>query len=167
MADALFEKLSRFVERKLRKLPLLALRPGRVVNVNPDGTVDVAPDDAGELGKTGFSGIPLLVGLPGFTTKPGPGSKVRLLWDSASPGKPRAALFDSGGPVDEVRFDNGTKSVARVDDEVDCGTLTATAPSGGGPVVFTWTPANGDPPVVGASLPIIGYVRTGNDKLKA
>lgn len=167
MADALLEKLTRFIERKLRKLPLLTLRPGRIVKVNADGTVDVTPDDVDELGKTGFSGIPLLLGLPGFTAQPGAGARVRLLWDSASPGKPRAALFDSGGPVDSVTFDNGTKPVARVDDEVQCGRLEGAAPSGGGPVMFTWTPSNGDPPVVSASIDIVGYVSTGNNKLKA
>lgn len=57
-----------------------------------------------------------------------------------------------------VIVNGGTKEVARKDDAVNCGTLTATVPSGSGtvPVTFIYTDANGVP-----SLPSTSAVMTG------
>lgn len=62
--------------------------------------------------------------------------------------------------------DYAGKSVARVDDAVNVGTLTGTAPPGGGAVVFTFTPAGGSP-VVNATASLTGKVAAGAAKVKA
>lgn len=58
------------------------------------------------------------------------------------------------------------KNVARVDDEVSVGTLAGTAPPGGGPVTFTFTPVGGAP-VVGATATITAKIAAGAPKVKA
>lgn len=168
MGDQLIAELSAFVGRKLRKLLLAKLYPGTVKSQDATTlSVDVQPDDPSELGQSGFSGVQLALGLPGFRVKLPAGVKLRQWWDAWDPARPLAGLFDQGCPVNEVVFDGGTQAVARVDDAVQCGRLEGAAPSGGGPVVFTWTPSNGDPPIVATSIDIVGYISTGNSKFKA
>lgn len=59
------------------------------------------------------------------------------------------------------------KSVARVDDEVLVGTLSGTAPPGGGPVAFIFTPAGGAPGGAGPTATITAKVGAGAPKVKA
>lgn len=124
MASQIVEELSAFVERKLRKLRLAKLFPGTVKSQDPTSlSVDVQPDDPGELGSGGFSGLALALGLPGFRVKLPAGVKLRQWWDAWDPSRPLAGLFDQDCPVTEVAFDGGTQAVARVDDTVHAGSV--------------------------------------------
>jgi hypothetical protein len=165
LADTVLAGVSDFVRRFVRRLPLLRFYPGKVVSQSDVGApVDFLPDDAAELGQGGFSGIPLALGLPGFEVK-AEGARVHLMFGGADPSRPRAALYDQHSQVDEIRFDGGTKGVARVDDTVDCGTLSGVTSSG--PVTFTWTPPGGGVPVVTTALNIVAVISSGCPKLKA
>lgn len=59
------------------------------------------------------------------------------------------------------------KGVARLDDAVGSGTVTATTPPGGGPVTFTHVPEGGGPPVVGLTLTIGGKVTAASTVVKS
>lgn len=167
MADQLIAELSAFVGRKLRKLLLAKLYPGTVRSQNASTlSVDVQPDDPGELGQSGFSDVQLALGLPGFKVKLPAGVKLRQWWDAWDPSRPFAGLFDQGCPVTEVAFDGGTKSAAGVGDSVDCGEISGVAPGGGGPVTFTYQPPDGSPPIVSTSIRISGVINSGTTKLK-
>lgn len=166
MADPLLGEMTGFIKRLLRKLPLAKFYPGEVKSQDAALRVDIAPDDVADLPATGLSGIKLALGLPGFKVKVPAATRLRLWWDSWDSSRPIAGLFDSGSPVTEIAFDNGTKAVARVDDTVDCGTLSGTAPGGGGPVTFTYTPPGGAP-VVSTTVSLSGKITSGNTKFKA
>lgn len=138
------------------------LLPAIVEKQNADGSLDVVVDN-----KYGLTQVPLRLGLPGFAAKMAQGSQVLVGFAADDPRQPVAFLFPDGSSSVEVIFEGGTKKVARVDDTVDFGTLSGTAPSGGGPVTFTWTPPGGGTPVVGVSINPIGKITSGAAKLKA
>jgi hypothetical protein len=180
-ADAVLGEVSSFVRRLLRRLPLYLLFPGKVVSQDASRRVDVLPDDQGELGQSGFSGIRLVLGLPGWQAKVPAGARLRLLWDAADPARPAAGLFDEAGPVTELRFDGGTKPIARVDDSTDNGQLYAQTVNVSGVDVLvaifwrpdsasSWTPvvALPAPPTPATpGTPITGAIDSGNPKLRA
>jgi hypothetical protein len=180
LADTVLAGVSDFVRRFVRRLPLLRFYPGKVVSQSEVGaTVDFMPDDAAELGQGGFSGIPLALGLPGFEVK-AEGARVHLLFGGADPSRPRAALYDQHGPVDEIRFDGGTKAIARVDDTVDCGQLWLVTVNVSGvdvvsqlwyrPPGGSWAPVMAapiPPTPVTPGTPIDGVIESGNEKFKA
>ena len=75
------------------RLDLLALYPARVVSQGADGRLDLVPEDARIAP---CSGVPLRYGAPGLTaTVPG-GGRVLLGYEHGDPGRPYAALWESG-----------------------------------------------------------------------
>ena len=75
-----------------------------------------------------------------------------------------------GGPTGTVKLaPDGTgyadKNVARVDDSVGCGSVTAT--NGGGSVMFTFIPEGGGAPIVSTTLTITGKITSGSPRVKA
>ena len=156
-----FDTLKRLVEGITARVDYHVLYAGTVLAQAADGTVDVRLDSTK---MPGVSGVKIRHGLPGFTCVVPSGARVLVGFEDGSPAKPYVALWESGS-VTSVTFDGGTKSVARVDDTVGCGAVTATA--GGGPVTFTYTPQGGGTPVVSPTLSIEGVITSGNTKLKA
>lgn len=83
-----------------------------------DNTLDLLPDDARVRG-TGLSRVPIRHGLPGVTVRVVTGSRVLLGFVEADPRKPYASLWQPGS-IEEVSFDGGEASIARVGDIVVC-----------------------------------------------
>lgn len=180
MSDELSNAVGKFVRKVLRWVPFVRMFPARVVSQAANaGPVDVLPDDA-EIKGTGFQGIQLRHGLPGWKVKVPAGARVRLCFDAADAARPFAALWDEGS-VTELAFDGGTKAVARVDDTVNAGRLFAvTQTVSGVPVVVAvyyfdptseaWTiVANGvaPPTLPSDGTPLRGKITSGNTKLLA
>lgn len=63
--------------------------------------------------------------------------------------------------------DYAGQPVARKEDTVACGTITATSLPGGGPVTFTYTPYGGVPGAPGVTLGIVGEITSGAAKVLA
>lgn len=96
-------------------------------------SLDLLPDDERVRG-TGLSQVPIRHGLPGVEVRVVVGSRVLLGFEDGDPRKPYAHLWDPSA-IEEIRFDGGAASVARVGDIVVCswpasvqfsGTLTGT-----------------------------------------
>lgn len=142
----------------------LALYPCTVASQADDGSLDLQPDDTVVRG-SGFSGVPLKHGLPGWTASVPGGTRVLLGWEGGDPSRPYAALWNPGD-VDELVFDGGDQAVAREGDSVDAGTLSGVV--AGNPVTFTYVPSGGGAPIVTTTLPMTGgAITSGNDKLLA
>ena len=124
------------------RLDLLALYPARVVSQGADGRLDLVPEDARIAP---CSGVPLRYGAPGLTaTVPG-GGRVLLGYEHGDPGRPYAALWESGA-VTALSVNGGTVKVARNGDATNTGAVTAsTTPPAG---VLTLTPRGAAPQVI-------------------
>jgi hypothetical protein len=140
----------------LRGADLYALAwPATVIEQHADGTIDVTCDDArmGDL-----LSIPMVSGWPGSTLSlslsldgagdvPAVPVRVRVRFAAASPALGYAESFEQDTLA--------TAAVALVGDRVTIGTLSGVAPSGGGPVTFTFTPPVG-PPQTGITITLLG-----------
>lgn len=141
----------------LRGVDYLAAYPCKVRVQRSDGTLDVEPDS---------QRIPPMTGVryrgpcQGAKLSVAPNTRALLGFEGGDPRYPFISLWDMG---------DGDKSVARVDDQVDCGTLTLTVTGGGAsPAVLAGTyqsPLAGAPPLTVASgvpIPIKGKILTGS-----
>lgn len=77
-----------------------------------------------------------------------------------------------GGPTGTVKLapdgtDYADKNVARVDDTVGCGTVTAAGVAPGNPILFVFTPQGGAPLPPSATLTITGKITSGSPRVKA
>lgn len=81
-----------------------------------DGSVDLLPDDPVVRGM-GLSRVPIWHGLPDVTVKVVVGSRCLLGFTNGDPQKPYAQFW-SRGSIEEISFDGGTASVARMGDAV-------------------------------------------------
>jgi len=173
------EGLGGFIDALLGRSPSsparwdhLALYPCTVDAQAGDGTLDLRPDDAVMSG-SGLSGIPLKTGLPGWEVSVSSGTRVLLGFEGGDPSRPYAALWEHDGDVDELAFDGGSLSVARVSDLVDGGGLAVIRSAGPGtPIIdVTYRPAGSFTPVnivdSPGETPTLGLIQTGNSKLKA
>jgi hypothetical protein len=93
LSDRIKRALERFVELVTQRLDRCALYPARVVTQAADGTLEVQLDDARWPTMTK---VPLRTCVPGATIKIASGTRVLVGWEAADPGKPYAALFESG-----------------------------------------------------------------------
>jgi hypothetical protein len=119
LADSLRALVESFVGKRL---DYQALYPCTVVNFMPTGVVDVVPDDPKFRG-TGFQGIKIRHGLPGFTCEVSHGARGLLGFDAGDPQRPYFSLWDNGTWVDSITFDGGTHDVAREGDQCTGGFL--------------------------------------------
>ena len=165
----LLEAINAIVESTVgRKLDYHALYPCTVATQAADYTLDLIPDDERVRG-SGTSGIKLRHGLPGFVATVPTGARVLMGFEAGDPKRPYAMAWDVGS-VTSVTFDGGTKSVGRIDDHVQIGTLAGAAPPGGGAVTFTYIPYDVGAPgtQVGALIDFSGgLISEDNAKLKA
>jgi hypothetical protein len=143
-----------------------------VVDQDPKGTVGVqiASGSPASIAKP----VPLRFGLPCFTAIFNPGCPIAIGFDEDDESKAYAGGFPfypirandaipppPPMPIVSLHFGGGTRSIARVDDTVDCGSLIITqAPVGplGVPSTLTvvYQPPGGQPPVVVITFPIPG-----------
>ena len=154
VADNQFEPLRAFVRETMRGVELLATYTGRVEAQRADGTLDVSPDDKRLPPMTG---VRVRVPVPGAKLTVEVGSRCQLVFEGGDVQQRVATLYTPGSDV---------RAVARVDDEVDCGSLKVTAVANG---VFTgvYTPPTG-PPIpfsLGTSIPLKGKITSGSPHL--
>lgn len=111
MAD--FDKIKlllvRLVEQLTDRFFLSGHFPCEVVAQNPDGSLEVKPDDPARFG-AGLSRVPLRLGLPGCSAKVRKGSRVLLSFEAFDPRRPVATLWDTA-TVEELRIVTDTKVV--------------------------------------------------------
>lgn len=144
---------------------ITALRPygARVVQHAAVGAaVELIPDDPSV---PPMSGVPIRHGLPGVAVKVKPGARCYVMFADGDRRRPFVALWDcTADNVERIELAGGTKPIARVDDDVSCGTVSASA-SPAGVVTFTFTPEGGGPPVVSPTLTITGKITSGATKV--
>ncbi|HMI90093.1 MAG TPA: hypothetical protein VK509_01965 [Polyangiales bacterium] len=86
------------------KLYLRTFYPGKVIAVSGN-EVTVLVDDKLVAGKwKGLSRVKMCFGMPGVTAIPLTGARVRVMFDAGDPSRPRAALWDAGAPVAEMKL---------------------------------------------------------------
>ncbi len=174
MADlgATFERLVRAI---VGDLTYLKQYPCSVQG--QDGmTLDLLPDDEAIRGPGGLQGVPLRVGLPGFTVQVPVGARVLLSFDEGNPSKPVASLFDPNS-VTSIAFADGTQAIARQGDLTIAGgvglVVTFSTPAGpvgappnnamvpGVPYLVSFSPVI---PTLLKADPLYGSIATGNPK---
>lgn len=172
--ESLAEMLGGIVARNAPDVASRSWYAATVVRQLASGLLEVKPDDVAAAPAGGWTDIPIRSGLPGTSVKVSAGQRVRIFFEDGDRTKPVAALWDEGVAVDEIKFAGGTKSIARVDDTVDCGKLTIIAAAGAAPVVYT--PPGGSPVTCGTlaatgltgniTINLSGKITSGNDRLK-
>lgn len=110
--------LERFVQWVTRDALYLRNFACTVERDHGDNHLDLLPDDERVRG-TGLSRVPIRHGLPGVSVRVVTGSRVLLGFVAGDPGQPYASLWDPGS-IEELAFDGGGASVARVGDIVVC-----------------------------------------------
>lgn len=154
-------------------LPYLKLYPSTVLARHDDGTVDLEPDDAPMRGQ-GLQSVEIMLGVPGATVEPGPGSRCLLGFLDADPSKPRVMAWAYEANNSRVALDGGTAPVARAVGDVEVvfddpifvqgivsGTVT---PPSGPPFELTPTPFTGTVVFVGTD-PVIALIQNGAAKV--
>jgi len=178
--DRIKAGLAAFIDAYLgRRLTYFGLYPSTVVDQGADGRVEVLPDDEAVRG-TGIGLVELRNGAPGYRYEIPVGARCLVGFEAGDPSRPYLASWEPEGGADLLTFDNGSQSIARVDDSTiggylvqDPGTFVVYyAPDVFGvPGVYSPLPAPpvppNPPPPGFAGLPIAGVITTGNDKLKA
>ena len=126
----------------------------RVVAQNADDTLDLEVFD---VRIAGVRQVRLDAGIPGARLLLSAGTLVRLAWRGEDPRSPYAYAI--------AQVPGAARGVARVGDTGSGGSLSATAPPGGGPVTFVYTPPGGAPlggsPTVALSI----VIETGSAKV--
>lgn len=131
--------------RALRSLVGLAVRELRYLG-HYDATVVGQSGNAVEL-KTDSPIVPedvlvpIKLGLPGVEVTVPNGARCTIAFANGDPKKPYVVSWEPDA-LTEMRFDNGSRPIARVDDTITAGTLGWISP-GAGLVVLTWTPPGG------------------------
>lgn len=94
--------------------------------------------------------IPFKLNIPGSQTTVPVGAIVRVAFEGGLP----TGIYAGDTDMDPL----ATKPFALKDDDVASGTVTATAPPGGGAVTFTYTPYGGVPDPPSTTLTISGSI---------
>lgn len=146
-------------------------------NVN----VLVQPDtDEAQRAIPQLTGVSLVAPYPGakvlFPLAAINARTVRVLvgFTGGDPAKPYAVPWSLNGAAPDrieinaaiIALGGDAKGVARLDDSVGCGTLTATSTPGGGPVTFVYTPRGGAPLPPNAAVTITGKITSASAKVK-
>ena len=159
--------LLRLIEAAVgRRLTYAYLWPCTVAAQAPDGALELLPDDRQVRG-SGMSRVYIRHGQPGYETEVPTGARCMVGFEGGDPSRPYVAQWLAGTGVDTITFDGGTEDVARTNDSINVGTITATD-SMLAPVTFLYTPpgAPQQPPTTTLLLDD-GIITSGNPKLKA
>jgi hypothetical protein len=92
--DPLRSAVDTLVRQATKHVDFYAVRAGKVVSQNTDGTLELKLDDPD---MPGMSKIPIAYGIPGVTAKVKAGARVHVEFADGSPTKPRAVVIDSSG----------------------------------------------------------------------
>ncbi len=104
--------------------------------------------------------VPIVYGLPGVRAEVDPGARCRVEFVDGNPQKPEVVGWEHDG-MSRLVFDGGSQAMARVDDDVDCGSLTITCSTG--VITALYAPAG-----VGGATPMTGgKITSGSDKVDA
>lgn len=126
----------------------------RVIAQNPDGTLELVPDDprfivgaAVNQPLPGLSAVPIRYGAPGVTATVGTGARVIVEFENADPARPVVTAWDLSSPLVMLTMGGGNQPVARVGDLTQAG--------GPGQFIIIGAPGTGVPPnqAVVAGLP--------------
>lgn len=170
------------LETKLRKAIERHAKPdfqrpwdAKVIKQNDDGTLELRLFDERI---PHLSRVPYLAGAPGLTLKMNAGAYVAVEFLNGDPTRPVVTKYDRSG-LGSIDVDGGTRGVARVDDEVDCGSLTfiTTAskptsfslvytPPGGAPLPPVEVALGTDPVAGPPRVSIEGVITSGTEKLR-
>lgn len=154
--------LRRLVEHLTRDRIYLRNYESVVQRQHEDGSVDLLPDDPVVRG-TGLSRVPIRHGLPGVTVKVVVGARCLLGYEGGDPQKPYAHLWDPTA-IEEISFDGGTASIARMGDAVAVSWPPAVMVLNGavaGAVVGTFTGA------ITITTQSSGIIKSGAPRVKA
>lgn len=126
----------------------------KVVAQNADDTLDLEVFD---VRIEGVRQVRLDAGIPGARLLLSAGTLVRLAWRGEDPRSPYAYAI--------AQVPGAARGVARVGDTGSGGSLSGTAPPGGGPVTFVYTPPGGAPGAGGPTVAIEIVIETGSEKV--
>jgi len=150
--------------------------PARVVVQDKDGTLQLKPDSDRIPGLTG---VPIRYGVPGVTARVPPGARCIVEFENGDSRSPIVTAFEPGALI-ELSFDGGSRSVARVDDTADSGSIVwaQDAPGksvnlsyrkhGGVPIPFLRLEATGltaTPPA--GELALEAFITSGANRVRA
>ncbi len=113
-ADPLRAALDVLVRQATKHFDFYAIRAGKVVSQNGDGTLEIKLDDAD---MPGMSKVPIAYGVPGISAKVKKGARVHVSFADGSPTKPRAVVIDSAEVI-ELQVNTGMVKVAGASDFV-------------------------------------------------
>lgn len=163
-----FGKALRKLIRKLQPVDYFAAYECKVLSQNADdGTLELEPLDD-RLGD-GLSHVEINApaGYEKITVKPN--ARCMVSFKNGKPNAPYIEFFRLGDGfieialrADTIKLNGGELAVARKTDKI--GTLTGTAPTGGGSVTFTLTAPDGS---TQAGLAVVLSIAQGNDTVKA
>lgn len=167
---SLSDLLTKIVKQVVGNDPYSKFWECKVVRVNGDGSIDVIPEDE-KMNAAELRGVKVRRGVAGWVDKVATGTGVLLCFANGDPQKPYVLGFTDAENdakfIGKIAFNDGSSSMSRVGDSVDCGTLTISGGSGA-PALGLYTPPGGDP--VGPSagpFTLQGVITSGADELKA
>jgi hypothetical protein len=151
--DPLHAGLVAFIKQTMRFVDYHKTYSGKVLVQRANGTLDVVPED-NRLPP--LTSVPLRTNIPGSkfsNTAVAAGTQVKITFENGDPTDYAAWMYEQG---------SGGKKIARVDDQVNCGTLTITA-VGTGVLAGTYVDPFGatTPFTLNTSIPLKGKITTG------
>lgn len=138
--------------------------PCEVVTQNPDGTLQLLPDDE-IMRARGLDHVPIRYGLPGFRARLLKGARCHLAFAAGDPARPFAHNWESDEEfVESIECTAGGRSapIARLGDTVDVFVAPAV------PIAFTGIvtpPGSALAGVMTIATPLLAVISTGNAKL--
>lgn len=122
-------------------------------------------DEYSDLFPGGLKDVPVAMTMPNMYFKVKPGAVGYMTFVNRSPTRPLITGWEHGqSDIISVYFadSNGTKVIARKLDGVSVGTLSGTAPPGGGPVTFTYKRYDNNARIIGEEIGLSGGQITGS-----
>jgi hypothetical protein len=157
--DRLKEAFAKLVRELTAHVDYHALYPCSVAKQDENGNLDLQPENPRMAAPTG---VPIRLGIPGAKVEVQPGARVLLGFENGDPRSPVALLWDTASVLKlelnatEIVLNGGTKKVAREDDSVNAGTVSALGVAPGAPILFIYTPVGGAPQPANAALLLSG-----------
>jgi hypothetical protein len=170
--DRLKESIAQVVRALLPPFDYVyALQPSKVIKQDADYTLQIRPDNPA---LPDLVGVPVRTGIPGVRATVAPGARVLLGFENGDPRRPVAHLWESASvtkleiDATQIVLNGGTAKVARENDPINAGTVTALGVAPGAPIVFIYTPAGGGAPVSSSTLTLSGgKITAGANGVKA
>jgi hypothetical protein len=151
---------------KQREIDFSREYPCKVVTQNPDGTLQLLPDDE-IMRSAGLDHVSIRYGLPGFRAKLKNGARCHLAFAAGDPSRPYAHNWESDpDSVESLDYIVGGRAgaLARVGDTVDVFVAPAT------PIAFTGTVTPPGAALAGfmtISTPLVAIISGGNGQITA